>query len=213
MAETERKLTKAEQERSDSFRKREEKLLEEGYERKDLLISLVTANIVGTLVAAIPCIPAGIIYYLVNGTSIHSTSPLYIGAYVLLFLVLVFVHEMIHGLFWSFGAENGLKDIRFGFIVQYLTPYCTCASPLKRPIYVIATFMPMFLLGICVMIVSIFLGNIALFTVGVLHTLAGAGDILVVLKLLAYKTKGKDVVFIDHPYECGLVAFEKEKLS
>lgn len=210
MAEPNRKLSKAEQTRYDAFLKKEEKLLADGYKRKDIIISIITANLLGTLVAAIPCIPAALAYILIHGMNLKSTHPLYVFLYVLLFMVLIFVHEGIHGLFWSFGAENHLKDIRFGFIVQSLTPYCTCASPLKKSTYIIGTFMPMFLLGICVMIVSILIGNFALFCVGVLHTLAGAGDILIILKLLAYKSRGKDVVFIDHPYDCGLVAFEKE---
>ncbi len=212
MAEPNRKLTKAEQERYDSFLKKEEKLLEAGYKRKDITVSIITANLLGTVIAAIPCVPAAIAYFVIHGIEVGEKQkhPLYFAAYMLLFLVLIFVHEMIHGLFWSIGAENHLKDIRFGFVVQYLTPYCTCSSPLKKPIYLIGTFMPMFLLGICVMIVSIIIGSMGLFGVGVLHTLAGAGDILIILKLLAYKSKGKDVVFIDHPYDCGLIAFEKE---
>ena len=210
MAEPNRKLTQAEQKRYDAFLLKEEKLLVDGFKRKDITISILTANLVGTLVAAIPCIPAAVAYYLIHGINPGSTHPLYFFLYTALFLVLVFVHEGIHGLFWSFGAENHFKDIRFGFVVQNLTPYCTCASPLKKSVYIIGTFMPMFLLGICVMIVSIVLGNFGLFCVGVLHTLAGAGDILIILKLLAYKSKGKDVVFIDHPYDCGLVAFEKD---
>ncbi|MCR5804146.1 MAG: DUF3267 domain-containing protein [Clostridia bacterium] len=207
-----RKLTRAELERYAAFLKREEKLLEAGYKRKDIIVSIITANLLGTLVAAIPCIPAAIAFFAIHGTEFvdKQKHPLYMVGYLLLFVALIFVHEMIHGLFWSIGAENHLKDIRFGFVVQYLTPYCTCSSPLKKPIYIIGTFMPMFILGICVMIVSIILGNVGLFVVGVLHTLAGAGDILIILKLLAYKSKGKDVVFIDHPYECGLVAFEKD---
>ena len=32
---------------------------------------------------------------------------------------------------------------------------------------------------------------------------------LIAIKLCAYKTKGKDCVFFDHPYECGLVVFER----
>ena len=69
--------------------------------------------------------------------------------------------------------------------------------------------MPMFLLGICVMLAAVIIGNQLMMILGVVNTLAGAGDILVILKLLSYKTKGKDIVIIDHPYEAGLVVFER----
>ena len=130
-------------------------------------------------------------------------------SFIAIFVALIAVHEAIHGLFWSFGAQNGLKDIEFGFIVKYLTPYCTCSSPLKKTAYIIGTFMPMFLLGICVMLAAVIMGNQLMMILGVVNTLAGAGDILVILKLLSYKTKGKDIVIIDHPYEAGLVVFER----
>ena len=71
--------------------------------------------------------------------------------------------------------------------------------------------MPMTVLGIILGIVSIFVGNIALWAVAVIQTMGGAGDILITVMLLAYKTSGKDCVFMDHPTQIGLVVFEKEK--
>ena len=38
---------------------------------------------------------------------------------------------------------------------------------------------------------------------------SGGGDGLIILKLLLHRTKGKTVVYYDHPYECGVVAFER----
>lgn len=210
MEEPNRTLTKAEQKRYDAFKVKAEKLENEGYKRKDLRISIITANTLGSLVAAIPCIPAVIAFYLLNkGFDFHA-APWVVAIYFVVAMILIVVHELTHGLFWSLGAQNGFKDIDFGFIVQYLTPYCTCSSPLKKHMYILGTFMPMFLIGICPMIVAVLTGNNCLLVLGIFHTLAGAGDILVILKLLMYKSKGKDVYFFDHPYDCGLIAFEKE---
>lgn len=39
--------------------------------------------------------------------------------------------------------------------------------------------------------------------------LGGGGDFLIVLKMLLHKTKGKNALYYDHPYECGVVVFEK----
>lgn len=209
MEEPNRTLTKAEQKRFDAFKEKAEKLESEGYKRKDLLVSIITANTVGTLVAAIPCVIGVFAFYAVNRGFTYQSTPLVTAIYFVIAMILIVVHELTHGFFWSLGAQNGFKDIEFGFIVKYLTPYCTCASPLKKHMYLIGTFMPMFLLGICPMIVAIITGNMPLFVLGIFHTLAGAGDILIILKLLMYRSKGKDVYFFDHPYDCGLIAFEK----
>ena len=44
---------------------------------------------------------------------------------------------------------------------------------------------------------------------GLLQVMGGSGDILVSSMLLRYNTKGKDIVLMDHPTDCGLVIFEK----
>lgn len=57
---------------------------------------------------------------------------------------------------------------------------------------------------------SIALHQLALFLVAELMILSGGGDFLIVAQELRYHTDKQDVVFLDHPYECGVVAFEKE---
>ena len=37
--------------------------------------------------------------------------------------------------------------------------------------------------------------------------LGGGGDLAIVLKMLRFKPDDADVLYLDHPYECGLVAF------
>ena len=37
------------------------------------------------------------------------------------------------------------------------------------------------------------------------------GDIMCAIKLATYRTKGKDCLFFDHPYEVGLAVFERPK--
>ena len=125
------------------------------------------------------------------------------------FIPLAVIHELIHGFFWSKGAENGMKDIQYGFIKEQLTPYCACLCPLSKKTYIIGSLMPMTILGILLGIVSIFVGQLLLLIISLLQIMGGAGDILITSMLLRYKTKGKDVVLLDHPTDCGLVAFEK----
>ena len=71
--------------------------------------------------------------------------------------------------------------------------------------------MPMTILGILAGIVSIFTGSLVLLIIAALQTIGGAGDILISAMLLFRKTKGKDVILMDHPTKIGLVAFERDK--
>ncbi|HBZ77646.1 MAG TPA: DUF3267 domain-containing protein [Clostridiales bacterium] len=213
----ERKLTEAEIKRKANFEAKEAALLEKGYKRKDLTISIAKANFVGVLLTIpfIAAILAG--YYLYNGhfgvlTLLKDDSPtyfIYLAVIFVSFIPLAVIHELIHGFVWSRGTENGLKDIQYGFIKEQLTPYCACLCPLSKKMYIIGSMMPMTILGILLGIVSIFTGQLLLLVISLLQVSGGAGDILITSMLLRYKTKGKDVVLLDHPTDCGLVAFEK----
>ena len=214
-------LTEAEIKRQKAFDEKEKKLLEKGYVRHDILISVFTANFVGILLT-LPFIAAFTAGFLIrngvpNVREIMDTNPVMyfvgLGVAFLSMIPLAVLHEKIHGWFWTIGAENGAKDIEFGFMKETLTPYCTCASPLSKPIYILGSMMPMTILGILVGVASIFTGSIVMLIIGALQTTGGAGDILISCMLLLRNTKGKDVVLLDHPTKIGLVAFEKDKAS
>ncbi|MBO4604680.1 MAG: DUF3267 domain-containing protein [Clostridiales bacterium] len=213
------KLTEAEKKRQAAFDLKEKELLAKGYERHDLTITLLKANIIGVLLT-LPFIAAfTAAYYFWNGgmgiRSLLNDSPvMYFVSLVIVFLSMIplaVIHEFIHGSSWALGAENGTKDMEYGFQKETLTPYCYCRSPLTKPMYIFGSLMPMMTLGVLVGIISVFAGNLVIWAIAVLQTMGGAGDILVSAMLICYKTKGKDVVLLDHPNECGLVVFEKAK--
>lgn len=214
-------LTEAEKKRQAAFEEKEKKLLEKGYERKDIQISVLMANFVGILLTLpfVAAIVAG--YILRNGMfdyhKVLDENPVMyfvgIGGIIAASLVLTVLHEKIHGWFWTIGAENGKKDIEFGFQKETLTPYCTCTSPLTKSMYILGSMMPMTILGVVLGIVSIFINNFVLLAVSAIQIIGGAGDILISAMLLFHKTKGKDIVLLDHPTKIGLVSFEKEKES
>jgi hypothetical protein len=80
----------------------------------------------------------------------------------------------------------------------------------RLTLYITGSLMPMTLLGIIPGIICAFFGNTTLLGIFIIQILAGSGDFLISCMLIKYKTKGKEVVILDHPYECGLVAFEKQ---
>jgi len=212
-------LTDAEKKRQAEFETKERALLAKGYKEKHITTSVLKANVFGLLLTLpfVAAFTAG--YWLWNGgMGIRKLMEenivlyfIYIGIVIVSFVPCAFIHERIHGFFWGRAAENGKSDIEYGFQKETMTPYCTCKSPLSKSSYILGSLMPMTILGIILGIVSIFVGNLALWAVAVLQTIGGAGDILISVMLLAYKTSGKDCVFMDHPVKIGLVVFEKDK--
>ena len=214
----ERLLTEAETKRYYNLVNKTKELIEKGYTRRDCLLSVKTANITGNLVMLVPIAILCVIYVIVNGFNFMpkaaiaqygGLAPLYGLLAFLVSIAGLVVHELIHGIFWAMGARRGWKDVQFGFIKKNLTPYCTCLSPIKKPIYIIGALMPMMILGIGVSIVAILMGNPFIMLFGIVHVFGGAGDILIIAMVLK-KVEGRDVLIFDHPYDCGFILFEKK---
>ena len=204
-----RELSAAEERRLRRFEALSEELIGQGYRRVELTVSIVKANIFAA-VLLLPLLIVGIgLFFLHN----HSVSGGLGMLNPILFLVLLFalivVHELIHGLSWSLFAEHHWKDIEFGFMKQYLTPYCTCGVPLKKGAYIFGALMPLILLGILPMIAGILTGSFGLLLLGIIMADSAAGDIMIVWKILRYRSEAETIVYIDHPTQAGGVIFEK----
>ena len=205
-----RKLTKAEQRRLEAFQKQEEEMLQNGYEKKDLTTSALKANTLGCLYGAILALIVFLIGYTFGARLEDDGKNPWNMLLIVLFLILVVVHELIHGITWGLFAKGGFKkNIEFGFIVQYMTPYCTCKAALKKWAYVIGSLMPCIVLGIGICVLAFFLHHGPTFFLGALMIVSAGGDLLVTQMILMHKTKAKEVLYMDHPTDIGLVTFEK----
>lgn len=201
----EKKLTKAEQRRLENMNKITEEMTAQNYVRKDLTISIVLANIVMVVVFIVFGIIGFAAYYFVN----HGFKEVHInwGLFWILSIALIVVHELIHGLTWSLFTPNGFKDMEFGF--NTLMAYCTCSAPLAKNQYVLGGVMPLITLGFIPMIVGIFTGNFFVLLIGVLMAAGAAGDIMIVHKILTYKSSANEIIYMDHPTEPGGIIFER----
>jgi len=203
----ERKLSKAELKRKEAFEKLTEQLTADGYKTKLLTVTVAEANIYA-VVAALPFIFPLIVLYFVVGNELSIESLTFLLAYII-FIIMIVVHELIHGITWACFAKDGWKSISFGFVVEYLTPYCSCNQPMKKAQIIIGALMPTLILGFLPGVIAIVIGSPLLLIVAVLMILGGGGDLLIIFKLLRYKSDAKDVLFIDHPYEVGTAVFER----
>lgn len=209
MAEKERALTPAEAARKARFDVLCRNMEEAGYQKTDLTVGIVFANIASVFLMLPFVIFFFFWYFRVNASAAGTVGS---GGYLLflvLLLLLVVLHEGIHGLTWGIFAKEHLRSISFGVIWKYLTPYCTCAEPMKRWQYVLGTAMPTLLLGFGLGAAAIYLGHPLPFFLSVVLLFGGGGDLLIILKVLLHRSGGRQAVYCDHPYACGTVVFEK----
>lgn len=207
--EKERVLSEKEEQRKRVFDEKAAKLISEGYTQKNLIVGVIQANILA-IVVTLPfvAVMAYLWYVVTNGKFQMFTVIEFVVFYVLIIGLMV-LHELIHGFTWGIFAKNHWKDIEFGIIWKMLTPYCTCKDALTKLQYIIGSLMPALILGFGLGLVSIITGNLLLFVLAEFMIVGGGGDFLIVGKLLMFRTKHKDCIYMDHPTECGLVAFYK----
>ncbi|MBR6208501.1 MAG: DUF3267 domain-containing protein [Oscillospiraceae bacterium] len=200
-------LSKAEQNRLEHFQSIVREMEAQGYARHDLTINMKKAN----LFAILLLIPLFIIgygaYYYVN--RLIGFGGFNIWFFVVGYIVLIVVHELIHGLSWSIFTPHHFKDIEFGVMRPSYNPYCTCLVPLKKMQYFIGAVMPLILLGILPMILGIAVKNTNILFLGIVMTDAAAGDMLIIRRLLSYKSKAGEITYMDHPTEAGGVVLER----
>ena len=205
----ERKLTDAEQRRLSRFTGISEDLVSQGYKRTDLDISIVRANVAAIVATILLFAVSGLLFHIIHPETSLFVPLLEFIDYFVAFIVLIVVHELIHGLTWSCFTPNGFKDIEFGIMQDSKTPYCACLVPLRRAPYVLGALMPLVTLGIAPMVVALCMGNVALLYLGIFMTTAAVGDVMVVAKVLRYKPKSDDMLLFDHPIEAGSVVFDR----
>lgn len=208
--ENNRRLTKAEQQRKMQFEETIAQLKAEGYTPHDLTIGMVYANFMALLLGLPPVVLLGLCFFIKNPAGHMPGQPTashfsVLAIYLVAFAILTFIHELIHGFFWALFAKKHWKAISFGFMVQYLTPYCCCREALTKKGYLIGAIMPTVLLGVLPALIAIGTGSFLLFSLGALMILAGGGDLTIVLKLLCFRSQSGDTLYLDHPYQGGFV--------
>lgn len=209
---SQRQLTQAEQQRKRRYEQLSLRLEAQGYRKRAFTIGLVRANVMAILIMLPFLVGLGLLYFGVNpispaGGQVTIALPrmaLFLAALLLLFVL----HELIHGLTWGLFAPSHFRAISFGVIWSALTPYCTCAEPLKRWQYALGGAMPTLILGVGAGILATAFQLPWLFCLAELMLLGGGGDCYILLKIARYRPKRPGVLLYDHPYECGFVVFE-----
>jgi hypothetical protein len=116
------------------------------------------------------------------------------------FIVLVFLHERLHGAGYRLFGEVEKQEIMFGMNWRSFSPYIHCLVPVTAAQYRMAVALPGLLLGVMPAVAGIVSGAGWLCFWGFLMTVAAGGDAAV---LWAIRNVGADVLVRDHPTRAG----------
>ena len=205
----ERKLTKDETRRLAVFVELAGRMEQDGYKMTPLTIDMKKASVFSFVLFLIAAVIFGAFFIAVNGFDFDMTMTDII-VFTAAVLILTAVHELVHGATWAVFARDHFKEISFGFMKEYLAPYCSCKTPLSKGQYITGALMPLIVTGIVPAVIALVTGSWTLLLIGVALISGAAGDILIVRNILRYRTSSADVRYIDHPTEGGGVIFEKD---
>lgn len=203
----EKKISAAKQKIIDNYEQQQSSYLQQGYEEKQEVISILKANVMAFAIAG-PLAVLGFILWITLkpdqkiGMGLESAI-----LFLLLFFVLIFVHEIIHGIGWSAGAKSRWKSIYIGIMWDSMTPYCHCREPLTPGKYLTGVLAPAGVLGVGFYILALITDSNLLLWLSMFNLLAAGGDLTIAIPVFKYM--GKKVLILDHPTDCGFVAFVK----
>jgi len=127
---------------------------------------------------------------------------------ILILIIGIVLHELLHGIFWSFFIKKRFKSIRFGIIISSLTPYCHCKEPMILWNYLIGSMMPAILLGILPLFLSLLVGSFSLLIFGAVFIIGAGSDILMIWKL---RKENQNSWVLDHPDKTGCFIYQSPK--
>jgi hypothetical protein len=122
----------------------------------------------------------------------------------------IILHELIHGMAWTFFGKKFFRDIKFGMSLKTLTPYAHCRKPLEVSAYRMGALMPGFILGIIPALGGLLSGEGGLMGFGMLFTMAAGGDALIIW-LIRHEHPAD--LALDHPSSAGCYIVEPEPLN
>lgn len=172
-------------------------------------ISITKAHMLGLLLIPLLAIP----YYVFDITWGVPNVKDYVDSFVsglLFFLVILlsmFVHEVIHAMFFALYSKYNWKSVKIGVIWKFLTPYAHCNDPLSVVHYRIVILMPLIILGLVPLFAGLAFGSYFLFVFGCFLTYSAGGDIIMFFLTLRIP---KDRLLLDHHKECGFYVLENE---
>jgi hypothetical protein len=174
------------------------------YKKIDCSMSLTQANIISVLLfIPILLIPFVLYAWIWGPAAIGTSLDVFFGRplwFLLGFLLLVVLHEGIHGLTWQVLSGASREAIEYGIKWKVLTPYAHLKEPIELQPYRWGTAMPGLVLGVLPALLGLIIGSELLFLIGLFMTAAASGD-MIILYLL--RNEKPPALVEDHPENAG----------
>jgi hypothetical protein len=146
-----------------------------------------------------PLVPYGLVY---GGEYVRQTfEPLPL---LLACIVLIVLHEAVHGIGWKVAGRLPWSAISFGFQWKTASPYCHASVPMLVNPYRIGAVLPLIITGILPYVVGFVAGNTTLTVAGTFLISAAVGDIYVLWTLRDVPPTAK---VQDHEKNAGCVVY------
>ena len=143
-----------------------------------------------------------LLFLIIHGWHISlNVSQVIVGVLTILlsFILFIFVHELTHALGFMLLGKVSLKNIKFGFKRDALSPYMHCKVGVPINVYRTAILLPV-IVGAIPLVWGIITGNMLVYLFGILTFISGYGDIYVLWLL---KDAPPDLIVKDHPQKLG----------
>jgi hypothetical protein len=177
--------------------------------KKDLSISMVRASLYSLFFAIPIAIILVGIYLLLWGKQGLVDARFMIHRYfflsILILIIGILLHELLHGLTWTWLGKKPFSAIHYGINLKALSPYAHCREPLKMHAYRWGALMPGLLVGIVPATLGIASGKGILMGFGLLFTVAAGGDAIVLWTL---RKEDREALVLDHPKNAGCCIVE-----
>ncbi len=178
--------------------------LEPSVELEDRTISFGWANVIAFLIIPISFALFFAPYFWLWGEfptdPLRFFSTLGLFGVFFVFLISIFIHELLHGVGYTAVGKVSWSDVKFGFSWKGLAPYAHCKAPMTASAYKTAVALPGIILGLIPAVIGILLGNWGFLLYGFAMFITAGGDIAILLAI--WSLDGQTIVQ-DHPSEVG----------
>ena len=208
--EKQKKIHPAKQKIIANYKEQKKIYLEEGYKECPETFSVLTANLMAFVVTA-PFMMIAVGGWVLTGgfrkSGYYEMNLLLVFA---LMIASIFIHELLHGTGWIGISGKSWKSIYIGVMWESLTPDCHCKEPLSPREYFVGAVMPFVVLGAGTYLLALATGSFMFFLLSLFNTVSAGGDLLIVCKEFKYLKQNENCLILDHPEDCGFIAFIKE---
>ena len=174
---------------------------------RELTVESGKANLLGLLFAVLFFPVMVLPFYFIWGDSIQLLSEIQQlkGDLLWIFLIILLsmvIHELLHGAAYLALTRGDFKNIKFGIIWQFITPYCHYKQPIPIWKYRVAVLTPGIFTGLIPFVLSLFFGNFALLFFSILFTFGAVGDFIIIWMIRHEKSMA---MVQDHPDKIGCI--------